>query len=206
MKKILIIYIFIIIIMLIIPVSANGIERLYVKHMTEDDTIKVSIMAKNVENIKEIVLTFNYDQDVLAIKNVTKGKLSSNKIFSYKIYNDTGKIRITIRKSKGFSGNGSIADIEYKYAGREKNSSRLRIVPTKIVDINGSNITASKISNSRYIGPPKTYIQVQEQNISDQNMSGQTTSDQTKNTSGPGIIISIIIIAITSTIYRLNKK
>lgn len=207
MKKISILISIIIILFAVNISSANGIERLYAKHVTEDDTIKVSIMAKNVDNIKEIVLTFKYDKDVLTVKNVTKGKLTSNTIFSYNIDNNTGKIRITIKKSKGFSGNGSIASIEYKYIGIEKNSSRFKIVPMKIVDTNGDNITVSKISTSRYIGPPKTYVTIQEQQAIEQNISiEQNMSDQTKNTPGLGIVVSIITIVMISMIYILNKK
>ena len=78
------------------------------------------------EKIGNMDMTLSYDPSVLEATEAIKGGLTRDSLFDYNIP-DEGTIKISLADSEGFSGEGSIAYVNFNVIGVEGSSSPLQI-------------------------------------------------------------------------------
>ncbi len=199
--------------------DASGISELGVfivpkgGPVMEDNVVRVSVIAKNVDNIGNLQLHLKYNPDVLVAREVMPGELVSNANFSNIANNFAGNITIEIEKTGGFSGEGgSIAKIKFISIGNMGMSSPLNITVLKVLDTANTQVTVSgiRLDNATYIvgrdlgaspgGAGGTAPELTEV------MTTPIPMETTKETSGFGIIVSVIAILAISLIHLSKRR
>ncbi|WP_340818995.1 cohesin domain-containing protein [Methanolobus sp. WCC4] len=90
-------------------------------------SIQIPLTLNGVnENIGNMDMTLSYDPSVLEATKVTKGGLTTDSLFDYNIMD--GTIKISLADREGFSGDCSIAYVNFDVIGAEGSSSPLGIV------------------------------------------------------------------------------
>jgi TolB protein len=77
------------------------------------------------EKIGNMDMTLSYDPSILEATGVIKGGLTENSLFDSNIMD--GTIKISLADNEGFSGDGSIAYVNFNVIGVEGSSSPLQI-------------------------------------------------------------------------------
>ncbi|WP_342305278.1 cohesin domain-containing protein [Methanolobus sp. ZRKC5] len=90
-------------------------------------SVQIPLTLNDIEeNIGNMDITLAYDSSALEATEVIKGGLTTDSLFDYNIMDET--IKISLADKNGFSGDGSIAYIDFNVIGAEGTSSDLEIV------------------------------------------------------------------------------
>ncbi len=124
----------------------------YVSNLTvaSGRKLTVPVMACNVKNLANMDMEVSYNPAVLTFENAEKGGLNSSSIFQAN--GKDAKVKISFAEVKGFSGNGSIAYINFTVAGVSGSTCDLKPVVSSAKDASEADVAVKTAAGKFTVG------------------------------------------------------
>ena len=112
--------------------------------------MNVPVMACNIKNLANMDMDIFYDPAVLTFESAEKGSLNSSSMFQGN--NKDGKVKISFAAVSGFSGNGSIAYINFLVSGSSGKNSEIKPSVSSANNADGANVAVKTSSGKFTVG------------------------------------------------------
>jgi hypothetical protein len=123
--------------------------------MQQGKTVTIPVMVCNAKDMSNMDLTVSYDPAVLSFKDATKGSINFNSLFDS---NEPAKgtVKIAFAANAVFSGEGSVALLNFNVIGSNGASSPLRVTVSSAGGPQGASFTIPGSSTTFVVGTPVT--------------------------------------------------